>query len=154
MNEYFSADDLMIHLIVIQPLLIWNIVPLWIYESDCAIKELLKNPSSVASSLPTPSRFKPSSDNNQIKAEESNGRNIVADESITNDIASSYKNTYINVTKIVYFPHNDTLIATYNCVLKGNENSPILSQTKEVPNYSVCTFGKQNVSFYYTLNKL
>ena len=127
---------------------------MWIYESDCAIKELFKNPSLVSSSLPTPSRLKVSPDDNQIKAEESNGRNIVVDERITNHKASSYENTYINVTKIAYFPHNDTLIATYNCVLKGNENSPILSQTKEVPNYSICTFGKQNVSFYYTLNKL
>ena len=144
----------MIHFIVIQPLLIWNIVPLWIYESDCAIKELLKNPSKVASSLPTPSRLKASLDNNQIKAEESNGENTVLDDSVTKYKASLDKNTYLNVTKIAYFPHNDTLIATYNCVLNRNENSPILSQTKEVPNYSICTFGKQNVSFYYTLNKL
>ena len=117
------------------------------YESDCAVKEFLKTPSLVTSSLSlSPTLL---SNNNQIHLEETEERNfdVVGGKTKINKGASLNKNVHINVTSIAYFPHNDTLIATYKCVLKGNEERTIWSQTKEKTHFSTCSFARQDVSF-------
>ena len=123
------------------------IVPLWVYDSDCVIKDFLENPSLITSSLSLYPTL--SSDNNQIHLEGTEERHLDAVEgkAKNNKEASLNKNVHINVTSIAYFPHNDTLIATYKCVLKGNKENTIWSQTKEKTHFSTCSFAKQNVSF-------
>ena len=109
----------------------------------------MANPALVSSSLSLSSTLDIPWNNNHINYEETGGLNFGADEKETKDQESLRKNFHINVTNIAYFPHNDTLIAAYNCVIKGNEESLRWSQTKEISQYSTCTFEKQNVGFQF-----
>ena len=108
----------------------------------------MKNPSLVASSLSLSSSLTFSSDNNHISDEENSELEFDVEESKMKKKQSSNKYVDINVTNIAYYPHNDTLIATYNCVLKGNDESLRWAQTKEISHHSTCTFERKNVSFY------
>ena len=109
----------------------------------------MKNPLLVASSLSLSSILTFSSDNNHISNEENKKEpEFDVKKSKIKNKESSNKYVDINVTNIAYYPHNDTLIATYNCVLKGNDESLGWAQTKEISHYSTCTFERKKVSFY------
>ena len=107
----------------------------------------MKNPSLVASSLSISSSLTFSSDNNHISDEERSELEFDVEKSKMKKKESFNKYVDINVTNIAYYPHNDTLIATYNCVLRGNDESLHWAQTKETSHYSSCTFERKNVSF-------
>ena len=107
----------------------------------------MKNPSLVASSLSLSSISTFPMDNNQISDKDYSELEFDVEETKMKKKKSLNKYVDINVTNIAYYPHNDTLIATYNCVLRGNDESLHWAQTKETSHYSSCTFERKNVSF-------
>ena len=112
----------------------------------------MKNPLLVASSLSLSSILTFSSDNNHISDEDNSEIEFDVEKREMKKKQSSNKYVDINVTNIAYYPHNDTLIATYNCVLKGNDESLGWAQTKEISHYSTCTFERKKVSFHNIKN--
>ena len=49
----------------------------------------------------------------------------------------------LNITRVLYYPHNDTILATYKCLHKG-ESSQV--KTNEVLQRRMCTFRNSKVS--------
>ena len=108
-------------------------VPLWIYESNCVIGRLLKKPY-------------PSLNINDEGKRSALYKN--PDKNVkTRDIKTNEEGkVQLNITSVTYYPHNDTIIATYKCLHKGESSR---SETKGMVHSRTCSFQNSNVSIIH-----